>query len=174
MKNMKNIIIFICVLCIYTACFSDESIHISIKQDFIEKANEIIDKNDPLIKSYIIIPTNVFINNNGNVTDGYVIGPFYHNIIKGYERNAAYLYTYNGKDIYIYMQNADFCNEKLYKDNVCPDDSVMVYGNVYTKEPSINFIHRGFLIYYKNNNIYIEDDISHYFLPKIEFDSINY
>ena len=133
--------------------------------------------------SYIIFPAKVFFNENQG-QEGMLVGPLYQGILSpNSEKNYIKLKGYGATSLYFYCNEIDFfddlssCQNIKYtqQDSVIlyrsiQQDSVILYRSIYTKSPIINYLKRANLFFYKEKQLYKEQNVDSLFLPRIVLD----
>lgn len=143
---------------------------LTFKQEFVDRINCYIDRDSTSHHSYLIIYTDKLYHER-KITNGYLVGPLYYGLYTSLRKeNFIKLFCYKKKIVYLYSVGAEFLKSSNATINFCEQDSCILYNNVYSKEPLINFLKRANLFYYKKDRMYVESEIDTLFMPKLSID----
>ena len=168
---MNKNILYLFLLILFSACHDESELKHVIKQELIDSIQCYIDKDSCNHPTYLILYAEGLLHN-GNVHNGVLMGPMYRNMHSLYkESEYMKIIEYNKKTVYFYSPFAQFMempNRNDVKIDYCDLDSVLYYKNEYSHSPIINYLKRAYLLYYKDEKLYIKEDIDSLFLPRIE------
>lgn len=168
---MKSSFYFVISLILFSSCQSKLRNGFVLKQELIDSIKYYIDKDSFNHSSYLLLYAEEILHN-GNVHNGLLIGPMYRNILPSYkESEYVKIIEYNKKTVYLYLLFAQFVAIPVQNDvkiEYCNQDSVLYYKTKHSHSPIINYFKRASLLYYKDEKLYIKEDIDSLFLPKIE------
>ena len=143
-----------------------------LKNEFMDSIYSYIIQDSLRHDSYIIFPAKVFFNENQG-QEGMLVGPLYQGILSpNSEKNYIKLKGYGATSLYFYCNEIDFFDDLSSCQNIkyTQQDSVILYRSIYTKSPIINYLKRANLFFYKEKQLYKEQNVDSLFLPRIVLD----
>ena len=161
------------ILCSISICScKSRSTNDLLKSNCKDIIEQYIDNDSLKHISYMIMSVNECVRNQASLS-GYVIGPLYDNMWNSFKEEKCHkIYSYKGKDVYLYTNLSDLIEFHTDKQPVkyCKRDSVSFIDS-FTNNPTFNYFKRAWVISINDNKIY-KTDVDKLFLPVIKKDSL--
>ena len=141
------------------------------KKDFVDCVKSYISQDSSRHDSYVIFSAKDFYNEMKKC-EGMLVGPLYEGIFpKDKEKQYVWLMNYGTSSVYFYYSEAVFFDyPSIHSVKYSKQDSVILYGNTYTKSPAVNYLKRANLFHYRGDKLCVEKNVDSIFLPRIEVD----
>ncbi len=166
-------LILLLFLILFVSCNKNEKKQmVSFKKDFIEAIENYVRNDTGFDKhhSYIIIPSDCLYTT-AVVPTGYLIGPYYEDVLGKKKEEIAKLMEVNSKDIFVEASKMPFVTVDINSIHYCDKDSIMLHTvdgtpMFYSHENVINYLKRAHLLYYVDSHLIVNEKADTFYLPK--------
>ena len=170
----KKAIFLLLFLMLYVSCKNDNKQMYSLKRDFIEAIENYVrnDTNYDKHYSYFIIPSDCLYTT-AIVPKGFLIGPYYEDLLGKKKLEIVKIMEVNSKDIFVDVSKMPFNNTiDIESIQYCDEDSIMLctvegIPLYYSYEKVINYIKRAHLLYYVDSHLIVNERADTFYLPKL-------